>query len=208
MFRTLVSATAALLLAQPLMAQSVAVTGGLELEFVLDEHDSGQALIGYVEAESNGFYGGVWAQVANESLFNEVDLYLGYRAERGQLSYDIYYTRYFFPDDGGDCCGDVTLELAYALTPQVSVGTELAYDPQNELGSAYLLADFALTDQIGLSAQYGFYDTGADKAAEWEIGASYALTDATAVSLTYLDGEEYDPYLKLNLTWDFDLFSR
>lgn len=209
MLRALLATTAVAFLAQPTLAQSVEVTGGLELEFVLDGDDSTQGLSAYVEAESNGFYAGIWAQVVSEDILNEVDLYLGFRNTVGQLSYDLAYTRYFLPEDGGDCCGEISLDVGYAVNDQFSFGTELAYDPENETGSAYLVADYAATEQIGLSAKYGFYDEGAGDATEWEIGASYAFTDATAVSLTYLDGEEYDDgYFKLNLTWDFNILSR
>lgn len=209
MFRFLLSSAAVFALAQPVLAQSVDVTGGVELEFVFDDNnDSTQALIGYVEAESNGLYAGIWAQIANIDDYNEVDLYFGYRGETGQLAYDVYYTRYFFPNAGGDCCGDITLELDYALNEQFSLGTELSYDPESKGHGAFLVGGVAVTDQISFEGKYGYFDVDSFRSNEWEIEASYAVTEATSVTLTYADGEHYDPYYKLNLAWDFNILSR
>jgi uncharacterized protein (TIGR02001 family) len=193
-------------------AQDLAVYGGAELEFLHEEFGPGSGtssyLSGYVELDTSGFYAGLWAQVADDDLLNEVDVYLGYRNETaGGLSYDIGYTRYYYPNDGGDCCGEITVSLGVAIGPQLSSTLDLAYDPEAELGNAYLNLAWAATDVINLSANYGVYEVeAAGTEQEWDLGATYQIGEETAVDLRYYDGSEYvDGYFGLSLTWDSTL---
>lgn len=93
---------------------------------------------------------------------DEVDLYLGYRAETaGGFSYDIGYSRYYYPNAGGDCCGEITLALGMPVSDKLSATLDLAYDPEAELGNAYVGAAFTVTDAVELSANYGVYEVDA-----------------------------------------------
>lgn len=203
---------AAALLASPATAQDLIVYGGAELEFTFDESGSGSGtstdLSGYVEAELNGFYAGIWALTTNDDLAQEFDLYLGYRNELASgLSYDVNYTRYFYPNDGGNCCGELGLSLGMPLGDQLSASLDMYYDPDAEIGSAYLGAAFAATDALEVSANFGTYQVdGASNEQEWDLGATYYLGEETAVDLRYYDGSEYvDSYFGLSLTWDSTL---
>lgn len=210
--RILATLAAAALVAGPAAAQDLIVYGGAELEFTFDEDGPGTGtttdLSGYVEAELNGFYAGIWALTTNEDLAQEFDLYLGYRNELASgLSYDVNYTRYFYPNDGGNCCGELGLSLGMPLGDQFSVSTDLYYDPDAEIGSAYVGAAFAATDALEVSVNYGTYQVdGASNEQEWDLGATYYLGEETAVDLRYYDGSEYvDSYFGLSLTWDSTL---
>lgn len=196
-------------------AQDLSLYGGGELEFAFEEDGPGTGtnsyLSAYLELESRGFYAGIWGQIANDDLADELDLYLGYRNELASgVSYDVGYIRYIYPNDGGDCCGELTLSLGAPVGEKLSLSLDLAYDPENELGNAYVGAAFAATDRLEVSANYGVYevaDAGSER--EWDLGATWALSDEAGVDLRYYDGSEYaGSYIGLSLTWDTTVFSR
>ena len=210
--RTILGMTALAFSAGLAAAQDVVVYGGAELEFLHEEFGPGTGtssyLSGYVEVETRGFYAGLWAQVADDDLMDEVDLYLGYRAETaGGFSYDIGYSRYYYPNDGGDCCGEITLALGMPVGDKLSATLDLAYDPEAELGNAYVGAAFAVTDTVEMSANYGVYEVdAAPSEQEWDLGATYYIGEETAVDARWYDGSEYvDGYFGLSLTWDTTL---
>ena len=210
--RTILGMTALAFSAGLAAAQDVVVYGGAELEFLHEEFGPGTGtssyLSGYVEVETRGFYAGLWAQVADDDLMDEVDLYLGYRAETaGGFSYDIGYSRYYYPNDGGDCCGEITLALGMPFGDKLSATLDLAYDPEAELGNAYVGAAFAVTDAVEISANYGVYEVdAAPSEQEWDLGATYYIGEETAVDARWYDGSEYvDGYFGLSLTWDTTL---
>ena len=199
----------------PAAAQDLYVYGGAKLEFLLEPggagSDNATTLSTYVELEKSGFYVGLYGAIANDSTANEVDVYLGYRAETaGGISYDIGYSRYIYPNDGGDCCGEITLSLGTPLGDKFAASLDLAYDPEASLGNAYLGLEFYATDKITLSANYGTYEVdGAGSEQEWDIGVGYALTDEAAVDLRFYDGTDYaDSYVGLAITFDTTLLSR
>jgi uncharacterized protein (TIGR02001 family) len=195
------------------LAQDVSVYGGAELEFTFDEYGpdtgTGTYLSGYLELERSGFYAGLWGQVADDETLNEVDVYLGYRNELASgVSYDFGYTRYIYPNAGGDCCGELTASLGVPIGDKLSTTLDLAYDPDASLGNAYVGVAYQATDKFGLSANYGVYEV-ADAASEqeWDFGVTYGLTDEAAVDLRYYDGSEYvDSYIGLSLTFDTTIF--
>lgn len=200
------------LMASPAAAQDILVYGGAELEFTFDEGGPGTGtttdLSGYVEVEASGFYAGLWALTTNEDLAREYDIYVGYRHELASgLSYDVNYTRYFYPDDGGNCCGELGLSLGMPLGDQLSASADMYYDPDAEIGSAYVGAAFAASDALEVSVNYGTYQVdGASNEQEWDLGATYYVGEETAVDLRYYDGSEYvDAYFGLGLTWDTTL---
>jgi uncharacterized protein (TIGR02001 family) len=197
------------------MAQDLSVYGGTELEFTFDENgpDTGTTsyLSGYFEAETNGFYAGVWGQIASDKTLQEVDVYLGYRKELASgISYDFGYTRYIYPNDGGNCCGELTASLGVPIGDKLSTALDLAYDPDAELGNAYIELAYQATDKFAVSTNYGVYEVeAAPSEQEWDLGVTYSLTDEAAVDLRYYDGSEYvDSYIGLSLTYDTTLFTR
>jgi hypothetical protein len=202
-----VSATAA-------AAQELTVYGGAELEFLIEPDGSGsdnrQDLAGYVEMERGPLYAGIWAQLSSQSSYQEVDVYLGYRsATEGGLDYDIGYTRYIYPKDGGDCCGDLTLSLGYPAGDYFYPSADLYFDPETSVGSAYVGLEYYPAEKWTLSANYGVYETdGAPNEQEWDFGVAYALGEETAFDVRYYDGSDYESYLGLTLSWDTTILSR
>lgn len=199
----------------PAAAQDFFIYGGTELEFLIEPDGAGSdnttTLDAYIELEKAGFYVGLFGEIASDDIANEVDVYLGYRAETASgISYDIGYSRYVYPNDGGDCCGEITLSLGAPLGDKFGATLDLAYDPEASLGNAYIEVAFYATDAITISANYGTYEIeGAASEQEWDIGVGYALTDEAAVDLRYYDGSDYtDSYLGLALTFDTTIFSR
>jgi hypothetical protein len=197
-------------------AQDTLIYGGAELEFTYEEFGPGTGtetyLSGYVEVEVSGFYGGLLGEVASDDLLNEVNLYFGYRNETAAgLAYTVYYTRYYYPNDGGDAGGEFALELDLPLGDQFTVSTDFYYSPSFEgvssLGSAYIGGAWAVSDAFEVSANYGSYEVdGAGSEEEWDLGATYYIGEETAVDFRYYDGTEYvDSYLGLSLTWDSTL---
>lgn len=198
------------------MAQDFLVYGGAELEFLYEEDGPGTGtnsyISGYLEAEKSGFYAGAWAQMANDDLRDEVDLYFGYRNELASgLAYTGYYTRYYYPNDGNDAGGEFSLEFDVPIGDRFTASADFYYSPKFEgvsaLGSAYVAGAWAASDSLELSANYGTYEVdGASSEQEWDFGATYYLGDETGVDLRYYDGTEYlGSYLGLSLTWDTTL---
>jgi uncharacterized protein (TIGR02001 family) len=195
-------------------AQDLSVYGGGEVELTFDEDgpDTGtnSYLKAYLEVENRGFYAGIWGQVADDDLADEVDLYLGYRKTLASgASYDVGYTRYLYPNDTGDY-GELTLSLGTPVGDKLSVSLDLAYDPENKLGNAYVGAAFQATDKLEISANYGVYEVAdAPSEREWDFGATWALNDETGVDLRYYDGSEYaGSYVGLSVAFDTTVFSR
>lgn len=199
----------------PAMAQDFFVYGGGELEFLIEPDGAGSgnttSLSTYLELEKAGFYAGISGKIVNDSVANEVDLYLGYRAETaGGLSYDVGYSRYFYPKDGGDCCGELTLSLGMPFGDKFKGTFDVAFDPEASLGNAYVGLEFYASDKITLSANYGTFQVdGAASEQEWDFGVGYALSDEAAVDLRYYDGTDYtESYVGLSVTWDTTILSR
>lgn len=195
-------------------AQETSVYGGAEVELTFDElgPDTGTTsyLSGYLEVERSHFYAGVWGQVANDEALSEVDIYLGYRNETAAgLSYDFGYTRYIYPNDGGDCCGELTASLGVPISDKLTTTLDVAYDPAASLGNAYVEVAYQASEKVGLSANYGVYEIeDAPSEREWDFGVTYSLTDETAIDLRYYDGSEYvDSYVGLSMSFDTTVFS-
>lgn len=174
----------------------------------------GAAFQPWVEAESNGFYGGLWASNVDDGGPDraELDVYFGYRNDVGMFSYDIGYARYLY-NSTGDCCGEIILGVGIAPIEQFGIGASVAYDPSAESYNAALAVDFAVTDRIGLAATYGRVESSHNY---WSVGANYALTDNSSLDLTWHDtnvgggglGGLTDGIAVLSYSMDFTLFSR
>ncbi len=214
--RKIAGAVALALAGGTAQAQDVLVYGGAELEFTYEEEGPGTGTISYLsaygEVEISGIYGGLLGKLASDDLLNEVNLYFGYRnTTAGGLEYTLYYTRYYYPEDGGDGGGEFSVELDIPAGDAFTVSTDFYYSPSFEgvssLGSAYVGGEWAVTDALELSATFGTYEVdAAGDEEEWDIGASYAISDETEVDFRYYDGTEYlGSYLGLSLTWDTTL---
>jgi hypothetical protein len=197
-------------------AQDVLTYAGAELEFTYEEEGPGTGTItylsGYGEVEVSGIYGGLLGKLASDDLLNEVNLYFGYRNETAAgLAYTLYYTRYYYPEDGGDGGGEFSLEFDVPVADQFTATADFYYSPSFEgvssLGSAYVGGVWSVSDVFEVSGLYGTYEVdGASDEQEWELGATYFIGDKTGIDFRYYDGTEYlGSYLGLSLTWDTTL---
>lgn len=197
----------------PAQAQdgSFVAYGGGALEFSLEPNGSGSddtlELEAYAEAESRGYYVGAWVNIGSDSDLNEVDLYLGYRNELSSgLAYDVGYTRYYYPGNGGDCCGEFTLGVDFPTGDVIGVSTDLAYDPSSELGNAYVEVSYWLNDKFSVSGNAGVYEVaGASSESEWDFGIGYQVNDTVSLDARFYDGTEYDSYLGFRVNFDTTL---
>lgn len=193
---------------QPVHADDVSLYAGTALTFAPGgdkaKRDDFNA---YVEADLANFYLGASADFYNDKLSNEVDLSLGYRnTTAAGLSYDLSYTRNYYPNDGGDCCGDVDVSLSTALTDKVTGTFEWNYYPEDKTYDAYVTLDYALNDKITMTGSVGvIQNPGAPDTKDMELAIKYALGAETAAKLHYYDGSDYKGYFALDLTWDTTL---
>lgn len=142
----------------------------------------------WIEGEVNGFYFGAWGSNVSKDLLGqstEIDLYLGYRNEVGQFSYDIGYAHYFYRGPKEDCCGEVILALGYTPVEPLTLGMKLKYDPDAKVTNASLNGEYAVNDKVALAAEIGKINKGGHR--YWSFGGSYAINDALGVSLSYHD---------------------
>jgi len=200
-------------LAAPVLAQDVVVYGGGAVEFLNrpdgDDQPNVSSLALYAEGEVSGFYAGIWARMANVDSYDRLDAYVGFRNELDSgFSYDLGYYRYGYVNDSASNYGEVTLGLAQTLGEAASVSLDLAYDPDNSLGNAYVGVELYPADKWTVSANYGVYEVaGASNEREWDFGASYGFADSASVDLRWYDGSEYvQGYVGLAVSFDTTLF--
>lgn len=211
--KTATLALIAATLAAPALAQDVVVYGGGAVEFLNrpdgDDQPNVSSLALYAEAEASGFYAGVWARAANVDSYDRLDLYLGYRNDLDSgFSYDLGYYRYGYINDRTSDYGEITFGVAQTIGEQASVSLDLAYDPKNKLGNAYVGVELYPAERWTLSANYGTYQVaGASNEQEWDFGGTYSVNDTTAVDLRWYDGSEYvQGYVGLSVTFDTTIF--
>lgn len=199
-----------LLASAPVMAQDLSVYAGAALVYGHEPDGPGSvdtlAFQPYVEGEFNHFYGGLWLSLSRDDVAHEVDLYLGYRNETATgMSYDVGYTRYIYPNFGGDCCGELTLNLGLTAGDKLALGIEAAFDPEAAIGTASISAHYSITERLTVGAGLGLTDNGNEQ--EWGLNTTYSLSDTTAIDLGYFEGSDYPGYLELILSFDTTLFS-
>lgn len=172
----------------------------------------GNALEGgaYVEAQFSGFYAGLRGFVARETDLSRTDVYLGYRGETAQgFSYDASYTRYIYPKSGGDCCGQLGLDIGVPIGARGTGKVDLAINPSNADASAYLGLDYAVTDAVSVGMGYGVYDPDLSSTERrWDVGGSYAVSDKIKTGLRWHDGSEQDGFVALSVDFKTSLLSR
>lgn len=193
--------------ASPALAETTFSAGGT-LEFYHDPAGPGSkeeidASI-YGEAEINGFYLGASALKSNDSTLDEFSLGAGYRGDMSGIGYDVALTRYVYPRDSLSNYTELTLGLSRDFDDRLSGSLDFGYDLSNKAANAYIGASYAATDKLGLSANFGVYEVaGLSNESEWDLGATYALTDQMSADLRWYDGTDYtDGYVGLIFSWD------
>ncbi|MYM53861.1 hypothetical protein [Thalassovita mangrovi] len=206
---TIAAASALALLPFAAQADGLALTAGVAATAAFDTTDGLEhvenTVEGYIEAELNGFHGGIWIGSLYDDPTDdfEYELSLGYGADiNDTFAYDITATGYYL-DDGGYQNYDIAVELAAALSDNAGAAFGLAWDPDAETLETTLGLEYALTDKITIAGEVGHSE--ADDNNFGEIGVSYALTDSAAVELLYEDADDDDGTLSLTVSYDFGL---
>lgn len=157
------------------------------------------ALQAYLEAESNGFYGGVWASSVDFGTGDnvEIDLYLGYRTLFSSgLFLDVGYARYYY-DDTGDCCGEARITLAYDVLQKLGLKAYLAYNPETSNLNRRLSAAYVINDSLAVAGRYGKSDGNQNE--YWDAGVTYTFTPNVAVDARYYGATTGDEGLVVSL---------
>ena len=188
----------------PAYANDLSVYAGASLTFTNGDQGTRRNVEAYVEADLANFYLGATGDIYNDKTSDEVDLSLGYRNKAASgLSYDLSYTRYLYPNDRGDCCGDVDVILSIPFTDALKGTLDLNYYPQDKTSDAHVKLDYKVNDKITLTAKVGVVqNVDAPQTKEWQLAARCQLGNETAVKLQYYDGNDYKGYFGLDLTWD------
>lgn len=160
-----------------------------------------------IDYERGGIYAGVWAADVGDGTADglEIDGYLGYAGEMGDVGYGIGYTGYFYTGDFDDTYQEINLSAQYGfLTLDVALGE---YDNFDGATSEYQF--YSLTaERNGFFATYGTFTDDFDGA---YLQAGYEATIAEidfSVSALYSDDDligEASEALILTVGKTFDL---
>lgn len=154
---------------------------------------NGAAFQPWIEAEYNGAYIGAWGSNVSEELAGgntwETDVFVGYRNAYMGLNYDLSYTKFFYNHDSSYDSDEVALAVSYDITEQFSLGAKFMVDPTDyrNSGNGRIIAGYAYDDKLSFEAVAGKKSLNGGAAYEYySAGASYALNDQYAVSLTQI----------------------
>ncbi len=174
----------------------VTVTGSLTFAtaYVSDgiEYSDGPVIQPYVELGFGGFYAGVWASNAEETLLgadSEVDFYIGYRGEAGAFYYDVGYGYYTFPDASEFNAGEVLVSGGAGLSEALFVTAYLGYANETGILDRSLRVDYyGPVEGLALAASVGDNESWQ----YWTVGASYALSETISADVTWHDTDIVD----------------
>ena len=131
----------------------------------------------WVEVESNGFYGGLWASNVRfgggDSDRVEVDIYGGYRWSFENTSFDVGYARYVY-NSSGDCCGEFYALVEHeAGTLTMFGGAYFGHDGSLTVNDTHVGLSLALMDNLSASTKLGH----AGSVTYADLGVTYAFND-------------------------------
>lgn len=174
---------------------------------------NGSVISGSFDYANQGFYAGMWT--TSEDAGSETDLYLGYGGEFKDISYDVSYWKYLYPEerDGGG------LQLDSGDTDAAEYVVSLGYGPVTF--TTYLNADSDNDDNTystisadyeKFSFTYGMWDLENAGDEYTHITVGYAATDDLSFSVSKASsdlnddsGVEEDPLFAISWGKSFDL---
>jgi len=173
--------------------------------------DAPQVHGGIEFSNGEGLYGGLWT--TNEDDGHETDLYIGYGGEAGDISYDVSYWHYLYPEDGlaGEGpttptnvgLGDNSLsELVIGLGYQ-DFGLTLYNSVEAQDGSdwLYYTIDYTAGKYNILYGAWTYSDAGNNEYSHVTVSYSYDDNLSLAVSVAQedvTDGVETDPLFQVS----------
>lgn len=219
-------AVAAVVLGSTTAMAEVSTNIGLSSDYVwrgVTQTANGAAISGGIDyTDESGFFAGTWLSNTDFGS-NEVDLYLGYAGEAGDLGYSVTYNYYLYPTTDDINFGEVLLDFSYNI---FSAG--VAYTVNSEVDEPerfvegdvhyYFGAGFDLGNDWGLGLTYGYYDFDHDGDAvldeqgvgsygyfQVDLSKSYGDWGDITISLSDADEEsgEEDPLAWISWTKTF-----
>jgi len=158
-----------------------------------------------------GLYGGLWT--SNETGGHETDLYVGFGGEAGDLSYDISYWQYLYPEDtddlgdqvdlGDNTVSDIVVGLGFA---GVGLTFYVASETQGGPDATYITLDYGMGDYSFL---FGTWDVDAPDSEYSHIQVSYAVNDNLSLTVSKASddgaGVEEDPLFVVSYSIPLDM---
>ncbi|MQX53159.1 TorF family putative porin [Alcanivorax sediminis] len=153
----------------------------------LDISAGGAQVAGSLDySHASGLYAGVWG--SSETDTTEYDLYAGYGAEVGGVSFDISYWDYNYPNDTDSDLEEVIGSVGFAgLTATAYIGVgEIGHgrvdgEPAPDNESNYFTLGYSY-DKYGITV--GTWDNEADDTNYTHVDLSYALTDELSFTVS------------------------
>jgi uncharacterized protein (TIGR02001 family) len=156
-----------------------------------------------IDYENNGFYAGTWAADVGDGL--EVDGYLGYGADVGDVSLSVGFTGYYYTGDFDDTYQEINLGAAFNIfSLDVAVGEYDNFDGPTQDYTFYSLT----AEKNGFYGKYaGFSQDAEGSYFEFGYGTTVAEIDL-GVSLIFADEDiagESDEAIVFTIGKSFDL---
>jgi uncharacterized protein (TIGR02001 family) len=153
----------------------------------ITQTDHQAAIQGYVEPSYGILYGGLWASnVAFGGTKDlEVDAYVGIRPEFGKVSLDLGYNRAMYMNAPDDSSGELYAKADFSLTDNVTLGAQYYVNPDDSATYIEANADIMLPKGFGVSGAVGFVDDGSTPYATWNAGIYYKPNDWAKFDVRY-----------------------
>ena len=174
--------------------------------------DGGQVHGSLDYSNKSGVYAGVWT--SSEQGGHETDLYVGYGGSAGDISYDVSYWKYLYPDTGTnvDLGDNDAAELVLSVSYDAfSVAAYIQVDSDNADDNYFTVS--GSFDKF--TVLYGWWDKEVAGTNDYShITVSYAATDEISASISFADNDvadsaagavETDPLFQIGYTKSFDL---
>lgn len=157
-----------------------------------------------------GLYGGLWT--SNETGGHETDLYVGFGTEVGDVSVDLSYWHYLYPEDGtapadglGDTAySDIVLGLGFA---DVGLTFYIGSETQGAPDYMYTTLDYSMGDYSFLFGTWSNDDPTADEYSHIQV--SYAITDSLGLTVSKASSDtgatEEDPLFVISYSVPIDM---
>lgn len=144
------------------------------------------AVSGDITVKANGAYAGAWSSSGDTANGNELDLYAGYGATAGEVSFDISLWNYVYPsmkDGTGKHTGDNTFDYAETVVSVGFKGVAFTYfypiGKESNDDYRYMTLAYGM-DKV--SALLGHSDDGDDTYTH--LNVKYAINDKLAFTFS------------------------